>query len=106
MPSQSMTCPMTYAQVVEAYFMEHRAKLIDVAAFLDRLERSQQGSESDFRVDALLSSIDILRDGLPQRAKRMLEHFSDHTTDPVDKAPMQGALGAVPPDSNAAETTS
>ena len=97
---------MTYAQVVEAYFMEHRAKLIDVAAFLDRLERAQQGSGSDFRVESLLSSIDILRDGKPQRAKRMLEHYSDHTTDPVDKAPMQGALGAVPLDSNAAETTS
>lgn len=97
---------MTYAQVVEAYFMEHRAKLIDVAAFLDRLERAQQGPDCDFRIEALLSSIDILRDGLPQRAKRMLDHFSDHSSDPIDKAPMQGALGAVPFDSNAAETTS
>ena len=97
---------MTYAQVVEAYFMEHRAKLIDVAAFLDRLERAQKGPEGDFRVDALLSSIDILHDGQPQRAKRMLEHFSDHTTGPVDKAPMQGALGAVPLDSNSTESTS
>ena len=106
MTSQSMTCPMAYAEVVETYFMEHRAKLIDVAAFLDRLERAQPGSESDFRVESLLSSIEILHDGLPQRAKRMLEHFSDHTTDPVEKAPMQGALGAIPLDSNAAETTS
>ncbi len=106
MPSQSKTCPMTYAQVVETYFMEHRAKLIDVAAFLDRLDRTQQGSESDFRIDALLSSIDILRDGKPQRAKCILEHFSDHTTDPVDTAPMQGAIGAVPLDSNAAKTMS
>ncbi len=97
---------MTYDQVVEAYFMEHRAKLIDIAAFLDRLERSQQGSESDFRVDALLSSIDILRDGQPRRAKRILEHYSDHSSDPVDKAPMQGALGAVPLDSHAAKTMS
>lgn len=106
MPSQSTTCPMAYAQVVETYFMEHRAKLIDVAAFLDRLERSQQGSESDFRVEALLSSIDILRDGQPQRAKRMLEHFSDHSSEPVVKAPMQGALGAVLLDSKATETMS
>ena len=106
MPNQSMTCPMTYAQVVEVYFMEHRAKLIDVAAFLDRLERAQPGPENDFRVEALLSSLDILRDGKPQRVKRILEHFSDHTTDPVDTAPMQGAIGAVPLDSNTAETTS
>ena len=106
MPSQSITCPMAHAQVVEAYFMEHRAKLIDVAAFLDRLERAQPGTGSDFRVESLLSSIDILHDGKPQRAKRMLEHFSDYTTDPIDKASKQGALGAVPLDSKAAETTS
>ena len=105
MPSQSKTCPMTHAQVVEAYFMEHRAKLIDVAAFLDRLERTQQEPGSDFRIEALLSSIEILSDGQPLRAKRMLEHFSDHSSEPVDKAPMQGALGAAPLDDNAGRTS-
>ena len=30
---------MTRTQVVDAYFMEHRARLLDVAAFLDRIDR-------------------------------------------------------------------
>ena len=38
------TCPLTSQQVVDFYFMEHRAKLLDIAAFLDRLERAG-GSE-------------------------------------------------------------
>jgi hypothetical protein len=35
MPQQS--CPLTSKQVVDLYFMEHRANLLDIAAFLDRL---------------------------------------------------------------------
>ena len=96
MPSQSTTCPMTYTQVVEAYFMEHRAKLIDVAAFLDRLDRSTQSGEGDFRIEAFNRAIGILRDGQSQRTRRMLELLSDHSPQPIDKAPMQGALGAAP----------
>ena len=34
------TCPLTGPQVVDLYFMEHRAKLLDLAAFLDRLDRA------------------------------------------------------------------
>jgi hypothetical protein len=34
------TCPLTGPQVVDLYFMEQRAKLLDIAAFLDRLDRA------------------------------------------------------------------
>ena len=49
------SCPLTYAQIVDAYFLEHRAKVIDIAAFLDRLERAADGpaARDDFRVAAL-----------------------------------------------------
>ena len=52
MPQPS--CPLTSKQVVDIYFMEHRAKLLDIAAFLDRLERAadQEGLQ-DVRVRAL-----------------------------------------------------
>ena len=84
--------------MVDLYFFEHRAKLIDIAAFLDRLDRAPApaGAEEDFRTDALRKAIDILRDGRPERARRVLELLSDHSSQPIERAPMKGALGAVP----------
>ena len=77
------------------YFMEHRAKLIDIAAFLDRLDRSKSDlKDEDFRIDAFRKAIDIVRDAKPDRARRVLELFSDPTDKPIEKAPMNRALGA------------
>lgn len=91
--------PLDRTAVVDRYFMEHRAKVIDVAAYLDRVERAKPrvGTDgSDFRHDALIKAIAILTDGQPGRAKRVLELFSDPSTEPIAKAPMKGATGAHP----------
>ncbi len=94
----STPCPLTVAEIADAYFMEHRAKLIDLAAFLDRFDRaSAAGDQVDFRVTALRECLSILDDGKGQRARRVLEHLSDHTTEPLRVAPMKGALGAPAP---------
>ena len=92
-------CPLNRQEVVDRYFLEHRAKLIDIAAFLDRVERAQPvGHEQrqDFRVAALLEAVKILRDGQPERARRILELFSDTSTELVERAPGKGATGASP----------
>jgi hypothetical protein len=94
---ESATCPATREQVIDLYFMEHRAKLIDLAAFLDRLDRSSsKAGKDDFRIAAFRRALAILSDGKPERARRVLELFSDHSTQPIAKAPMKGALGAAP----------
>ncbi len=93
------TCPASRSAIVELYFMEHRAKLIDIAAFLDRLDRADDASstEPDFRVEAFRQAIAILSDSQSQRAKRILDLFSDHSTDPIPSAAgMKGAFGANP----------
>ena len=87
---------MTRAQVVDAYFMEHRARLLDVAAFLDRVDRAGAG-EDDFRMRAFRKALALLGDGGPDRARRVLELLSDRTTEPVAKAGMKGASGAHDP---------
>lgn len=76
--------------------MEHRAKLIDIAAYLDRLDRARPVSEdADFRDVAFRNAIAILTDGESQRARRILDLFSDHTTEiPQSAQGMKGALGA------------
>ena len=73
-------------------FMDSRSKLIDLAAFLDRVQRA--GQDGDFRVQALKSAIQLLNSNQPQRAKEVLLSFSDPTSEPIAKATMQGAIGA------------
>jgi hypothetical protein len=91
------TCPLTGPQVVDLYFMEHRAKLLDIAAFLDRLERAAPPTGTgDVRVRALTRAIPLLIDGEGDRARRILELLSDHTAEPIPVAHSQGALGADP----------
>ena len=88
-------CPASRSRVIELYFMEHRAKLLDVAAFLDRVDRTaDEGGDPDFRLAAFEQAVAILSDGKPERARRILELFSDPTDEPIDVAPMKGALGA------------
>ena len=85
---------MTRQQVLDLYFMENRAKLIDLAAFLDRVDRAP--GEADFRLTAFREALKHLSDGEPGRAKRVLLSLSDPTNDPIDQAPGKGASGAWP----------
>jgi hypothetical protein len=85
---------MTRQQVLDLYFMENRAKLIDLAAFLDRVDRA--GGEADFRLSAFRAAMKNLTGEGAERAKNVLLALSDPTTEPVEKAPGKGAVGAYP----------
>jgi hypothetical protein len=89
-----MKPPLSSDKLLELYFIETRHKLLDVAAFLDRMERS--GEEKDFRLEALKSALPLLAESGGKRCERILEHFSDHSEEPVARAPGKGAAGAVP----------
>ena len=78
--------------IVDLSFVDARFKLIDLAAFLDRVQRA--GQDGDFRVQQLKLALQCLAQDEPQRAKNVLLTFSDPTTEPISKAHMQGALGA------------
>ena len=83
---------MTRQQVLDLYFMENRAKLIDLAAFLDRVDRAT--GEADFRLGAFKQAMRELSGGEAERAKKVLLSLSDPTTEPIEKAPGKGAVGA------------
>lgn len=85
---------MTRQQVLDLYFMENRAKLIDIAAFLDRLDRAD--GAADFRLDAFRQALTELGGAQPHRAQQVLLSLSDPTTEPIAKAPGKGAVGAWP----------
>ena len=76
-------------------FIPTRAKLIEVAAFLDRVERYQIAN--DFRCAALRDAAAVLVDGKPERARRILEKLSDPTTEPEVVSSGKAALGAWQP---------
>jgi hypothetical protein len=85
---------MTRQQVLDLYFMDARCKLIELAAFLDRVDRGS--GNADFRLTAFRQALVYLADGQASRAEAVLRSFSDPTMDPVDKAPGKGAVGAWP----------
>jgi hypothetical protein len=85
---------MTRQQVLDLYFMDARCKLIELAAFLDRVDRGS--GEADFRLSAFRDAMRHLADGEPKRAETVLLAFSDPTAEPIAKAPGKGAVGAWP----------
>lgn len=82
-------------ELLDLQFIDARHKLIDLAAFLDRIDRHE--GEDDYRFAALKEALPILLSGQPDRARAVLEALSDHTTELAESAPFQGAFGAPQP---------
>lgn len=85
---------MTRQQVLDLYFMDARCKLIELAAFLDRMDRSD--GEPDFRLPAFREALSVLSNAPSERAKAVLMALSDPTLEPLEAAPGKGACGAWP----------
>ena len=83
---------MTRQQLLDLYFVDARFKLIDLAAFIDRVERAQGGD--DFRMKAFRDALAELSKGETQKARRVLMTFSDPTTEPIPAATTKAACGA------------
>jgi hypothetical protein len=80
--------------LVDLGFLDARIKLIDIAAFLDRLDR--HGQADDYRVDALRKAFSELNSQEAGRAARVLDALSDHSEELIEAAVIQGAFGAPP----------
>ena len=85
---------MKRQQVLDLYFMDARCKLIELAAFLDRVQRGS--GEADFRLDAFRGALNQLAEGDVGRAERVLHSLSDPTLEPIPTAHGKGAIGAWP----------
>ncbi|MBL9139824.1 MAG: hypothetical protein JNK85_28395 [Verrucomicrobiales bacterium] len=89
-----MTSQLTRAGVLDLYFPEARCKLIEIAAFLDRLDRAE-GAE-DFRALAFREAMQCLAGSEAHRAEKVLLALSDPTVEPIPQAHGKGAVGAWP----------
>jgi hypothetical protein len=86
---------MTKRQIIDAYFIEHRTKILDIAAFLDRLDRaSDPGPERDFRMRAFREALHLLCSDQPGRIHKVQMLFSDPTTIPMETLDRKSAMGA------------
>lgn len=83
----------TKKDILDQYFMPARFNLIEIAAYLDRLDRHQ--GETDFREPAYQKAIQaLLNPGQNTRAQAVLQSLSDHTTEPAKKSNNKAAWGA------------
>ncbi|HSH39288.1 MAG TPA: hypothetical protein VK993_10925 [Chthoniobacterales bacterium] len=85
---------MTTEQMLDLYFADARSKLIDLAAFLDRVDRTE--GEPDFRLRAFRAALAHLSSGEAEKAQAVLLTLSDPTTEPLAAASTKGATGAWP----------
>jgi hypothetical protein len=83
---------MTRQQVLDLYFLDARHKLLEIAAFLDRVERAR-GSD-DFRIKHFRKAARQLHGRKRHRAKHVLLALSDPTTKPISAATTKAACGA------------
>jgi hypothetical protein len=85
---------MTKQQLIDLYFLDARARLIDLAAFLDRIERA--AGDEDFRMAGFRKALTELAKSNPHKAGAVLLALSDPTTEPIEQAHGKGACGAWP----------
>ena len=74
-----MPTPQTAQQIFDQVFLDTRAKLLEVAATLDRIERSAGAASvsDDPRRQKIQQAIDIVRSAQPNRAEQLQLLFSD-----------------------------
>jgi hypothetical protein len=71
--------PLDATPTLDAYYLEARSKLLDLAAILDRIGRGANGDEVEERDDRykrIREALRILGDGEPDRAERVQMLFS------------------------------
>jgi len=71
-----MTMPMTASDVLEREFLAVRAKLIEVAATLDRIDRAKDPISEDPRLDNIRRGLELLAGDHKDRAEQLQLIFS------------------------------
>ena len=70
--------PLPAPKVLDNFFLEARAKLLDLAAILDRIGRGKDGGTlgDDPRLERVRKALEVLHDQSGGRAERIQQIFS------------------------------
>jgi hypothetical protein len=97
---------MQRTELLNLYFLDARAKLIELAAFIDRINRAK--GDGDHRLVAFMNALDVVAhakiaaqesSSSPCEAsltEKVLFAFSDPTVEPAESAEAKSATGAWP----------
>lgn len=86
--------PLSPRELVDEYFIENRTRLLEIAAFLDRLDRCDPSyAAEDFRMKAFTEALASVGEA-GGRLDRLQMLFSDPTTEPLGALDRKSAFGA------------
>lgn len=70
--------PLPAAKALDTFFLDARAKILEVAAILDRINRGNGASAVDLdpRLDRIRKALEVLHDQSGGRAERIQQIFS------------------------------
>lgn len=71
-----MNIPMTSSEVLEREYLEIRAKILQLAASFDRLDRADGDVSSDSRCELISKGLEILQSSDDNRAQQVQLLFS------------------------------
>ena len=88
--------PMNASEILDLYFIENRSRLLDIASFLDRIDRyaGAEAARKDFRYQALARALQQLDGETGGRTAAIQLIFSDPTSEPLESAVGLKAFGA------------
>ncbi|MBI4844431.1 MAG: hypothetical protein HY809_08940 [Nitrospirae bacterium] len=94
--------PMQAKEALEKYFLDNRARMLEIASFLDRIDRYSGSPEAkeDFRYKSLMKALKIILESEDERTKKVQLFFSDLSSAPLEKVTDQKAYGAWKESSN------
>lgn len=82
-------------ELADEYFIENRNRVLEIAAFLDRLDRADpERASRDFRVRAFTDALAVLASREPGYVTQIQMLLSDPTTEPLATLDRKSALGA------------
>lgn len=91
----NIASPKTSTELIDEYYIENRTRLLEVASYLDRLDRAEDGpAKRDFRMRAFREALVALSGDEPGRTERIQMIFSDPTGEPRETLDQKSARGA------------
>ncbi|MDQ2666457.1 MAG: hypothetical protein M3Z05_10640 [Gemmatimonadota bacterium] len=100
MQAAVIASPKTGRELVDEYFIENRTRLLEIASFLDRLDRADAALvQKDYRARAFHEALALLDapitgSTLDTRVQRIQMLLSDPTTVPQEQLDVKSARGA------------
>ena len=88
--------PIKSKKALDTYFLDNRARLLDIASFLDRIDRYEYSEEakSDFRYQSFIKALHCLLESEKNRTKSIQMIFSDLSIAPIESVIDPKAYGA------------